>query len=106
MGFTINPRGPLMFNWIPLSDARDPSRPSWIPKVRSTDPLMVLPRYWDTDAISHLAEVIQIGQAAAAYAGQNKVIELEYYDIVCAASLGAHPMSTDDWRSDDVLHLL
>jgi hypothetical protein len=88
LGFTINPRGPLMFNWVPLSDA---SRPSRIPEGPVNDPLMVLPRYWDTDAIDHLAEVIQIGQAAAAYSGQNKATELEYYDIVCAPSLGAIP---------------
>jgi len=91
LGFTINPRGPLMFNWVPLSDAKDPGRPSWIPEGPVNDPLMVLPRYWDTDAINHLAEVIQIGQAAAAFAGQNKAAEMEYYDIVCAAALGPIP---------------
>jgi hypothetical protein len=91
LGFTINPRGPLMFNWIPLSDAKDPSRPSWIPDGPVNDPLMVLPRYWDTDAITHVDKVIQIGQDAAAYAGQNKAIELEYYDIVCTPTLGPIP---------------
>jgi len=91
LGFTINPRGPLMFNWVSLSDAKDPSRPSWIPEGPVNDPLMVLPRYWDTDAINHLAEVIQISQVAAAYAGQNKATELEYYDIICTATLGPIP---------------
>jgi hypothetical protein len=91
LGFTINPRGPLMFNSIPLSDVKDPGRPTWIPDSLVNDPLMVLPRYWDTDALNHLAEVIQIGQAAAAFAGQNKAAEMEYYDIVCAAALGPIP---------------
>ena len=91
LGFTINPRGPLMFDWIPLSDAKDSNRPSWIPEGPVNDPLLVLPRYWDTDAIIHLDDVIQIGQDASAYAGQNKAIELEYYDIVCAPSLGPIP---------------
>jgi hypothetical protein len=91
LGFTVNPRGPLMFNWIPLTEAMDPNRPSWITDGPVDDPLMVLPRYWSTDALIHLDEVIQIGQEAAAYAEQNKATELEYYDIVCETSLGALP---------------
>ena len=91
LGFTVNPRGPIMFNWVPLSDAKDPLRPSWIPDGPVNDPLMVLPRYWDTDAIIHLNEVIQIGQESAAYAEQNKATELEYYDIVCAPTYGVIP---------------
>ena len=39
-----------MFNWIPLADATDPNRPSYIEEGTMNDPLMVLPRYWDTDA--------------------------------------------------------
>jgi hypothetical protein len=91
LGFTINPRGPVMFNWVPLADDEDLNRPSWIPEGPANDPLLVLPRYWDTDAIIHLNEVIQIGQEAAAYAEQNKTTELEYYDIVCAPNLGPIP---------------
>jgi hypothetical protein len=88
LGFTVNPRGPLMFNWIPLASANDPNRPSYIGEGYINDPLMVLPRYWDTDAGSHLDTVRQIGENAAAYAEQNKGTELEYYDIVCAPTLG------------------
>jgi hypothetical protein len=91
LGFTTNPRGPLMFNWIPLSDAEDSSRPSWAPEGTVNDPLMVLPRYWDTDALNHLDDIVNISQAAAAYAEQNKATELEYYDVVCAPSLGLIP---------------
>jgi peptidoglycan/xylan/chitin deacetylase (PgdA/CDA1 family) len=91
LGFTINPRGPLMFNWIPLADDGDPKRDTWIPEGPVNDPLMVLPRYWDTDAIYHLDEVIQIGQAAGAYAKQNKTAELEYYETACAPTLGSIP---------------
>jgi peptidoglycan/xylan/chitin deacetylase (PgdA/CDA1 family) len=91
LGFTINPRGPLLFNWIPLSDAKDPRRPSWIPEGPVNDPLLVLPRFWDSDAIVHLNDVIQIGQEAAVYAGQNKAVELEYYDILCSPALGSLP---------------
>ncbi|MBE3067922.1 MAG: polysaccharide deacetylase family protein [Chloroflexi bacterium] len=91
LGFTINPRGPVMFNWVPLADWPDPRRPTWIPEGPVNDPLMVLPRYWDTDAIVHIIEVMQVGQEAATYAAQNKATELEYYDIACAAQYGPIP---------------
>ncbi len=91
LGFTTTPRGPLMFDWIPLSDVEDPMRPSWTPEGSINDPLLVLPRYWDTDTIAHLDDIVQIGQEAAAYAEQNKATELEYYNIVCAAQYGPIP---------------
>jgi hypothetical protein len=52
---------------------------------------MTLPRFWDTDAFTKLDTVRVIGQQAAAYAEQNKATELEYYDIVCAPTLGPIP---------------
>jgi hypothetical protein len=58
-------------------------RPSYIPEGDVGDPLMTLPRYWDTDARFHLDDVRNIGKADTAYAEQNKATELEYYDIVC-----------------------
>ncbi|MFH1523711.1 MAG: polysaccharide deacetylase family protein [Chloroflexota bacterium] len=91
LGFTTSPRGPLMFDWVPLSDANDPQRPSWVPEGSVNDPLLVLPRYWDTDAILHIDDVVKISQEAAAYTEQNKATELEYYGIVCASSYGALP---------------
>jgi hypothetical protein len=91
LGFTVNPRGPVMFDWVPLSDVNDPQRPSWIPEGSVNDPLLVLPRYWDTDAILHLDKVVQISQEATAYAVQNKATELEYYDIVCSPTYGPIP---------------
>lgn len=91
LGFTINPRGPLMFNWVPLNGAPDAARPSYIPDGPIGDPLMTLPRYWDSDARSHIDTVRNIGDQAVAYAAQNKVTELEYYDILCAPTLGPMP---------------
>lgn len=88
VGFTINPRGPIMFNWVPLTDSTDPMRPSYLPDGPINDPLFTLPRYWDTDIRSHLDTVRNIGTAASQYAEQNKAIELEYYDIQCASTLG------------------
>jgi hypothetical protein len=89
LGFTINPRGPLMFNWIPLSDQADPMRPNFIPEGPINDPLMVLPRYWSTDARAHLDTVRKIGNEAIAFAEKNKTAEMEYYDILCASTYGS-----------------
>ena len=91
LGFTTNPRGPLMYDWIPLADTGDPKRDTWIPEGPVNDPLMVLPRYWDTDAAIHLKEVIQIGQEAGAYAQANKPAELSYFSSVCTSTFGAIP---------------
>jgi hypothetical protein len=91
IGFTINPRGPVMYNWIPQADQQDPARPVYIPEGPAGDPLMTLPRYWDTDVRAHLDEVRTISQDAAAYAQQNKATELDYYNILCAPTLGPIP---------------
>ncbi len=91
LGFTTSPRGPVMFNWVPLDDTADPARPYWPQDGYVNDPLMVLPRYWDTDAIKHIPAVVQIGQDATAYAQANKADEVVYYNIVCAPKLGPLP---------------
>ena len=94
LGFTINPRGPLMYNWVPLADNADPSRPSYIPEGQAGNPLLVLPRFWDTDASANIDTVRLMGKDAAAAANQNKAVELEYYDIVCKPTLGEIPTPT------------
>jgi hypothetical protein len=40
---------------------------------------------------ANLDAVRTIGNEAAAYAEQNKTTELEYYDIMCAPTLGVIP---------------
>ena len=91
LGFTVNPRGPLMYNWIPLADETDPRRPSWEPEGGMGDPLLVLPRYWDRDAAEKIGEIVQLNLDAAAYAESNKTAELDYYDIVCSPTFGPLP---------------
>jgi peptidoglycan/xylan/chitin deacetylase (PgdA/CDA1 family) len=91
LGFTVNPRGPVMYNWIPLSDQADPARPAYQPEGHVNDPRLVLPRYWPYQVGSNLDVVRNIGNEAAAYAEQNKATELEYYDIMCAPTLGQMP---------------
>lgn len=94
LGFTVNPRGPLMFNWIPQGMEPDPGRPSFLPEGQYQDPLMLLPRYWDSDARAHLDTVRQIGKEAAAYAEANRATELAYYDIMCSWQYGPLPTAT------------
>lgn len=87
LGFTVNPRGPIMFNWVPLAD--QPTGQFDIAEGPVNDPLMTLPRFWDSDASGYLDTMRSISDQAAAYAEQNKPTELEYYDIVCAPTYGA-----------------
>jgi len=95
LGFTVNPRGPIMFNWVPLANEKDENRPSFQMEGDVNDPLMVLPRFWDQDARYYLDTVRSIGKDANTYAMQNKAIELEYYDIVCKSIAGEIPTLTD-----------
>jgi Polysaccharide deacetylase len=90
LGFTVNPRGPLMYNWVPLADEVDPRRPTWIPEGTMDDPLLVLPRYWP-DAALHIPDVVQVNLDASAYAEANRASELDYYDIVCSPTYGPLP---------------
>lgn len=88
LGFTVNPRGPVMYNWVPQADTINDSNPYAIPETPAANPLMTLPRYWSPDARENIDSVRVIGQETAAFAEQNKAIELEYYDIVCAPTYG------------------
>lgn len=88
LGFTVNGRGPVMYNWVPQADDFNSSNLYAIPEVPAGDPLMTLPRYYDINARAQIDSVRQMGEEAAAYADQNKPVELEYYDIVCSPTLG------------------
>jgi hypothetical protein len=91
IGFTTNPRGPVMYNWIPLADQDDPARPAYLSEGYVNDPRMVIPRYWPYQVRTELDKVRNIGNDAAVYAEQNKAAELEYYDIMCAPTYGLIP---------------
>ncbi|GAB1470580.1 hypothetical protein MASR2M66_14580 [Chloroflexota bacterium] len=91
LGFTVNPRGPVMYNWIPQADTVNDSNPLAIPETPAGNPLMTLPRYWSADVLNNIDLVRTVGNEAAAYAEQNKAVELEYYDIVCAPTYGPIP---------------
>jgi hypothetical protein len=91
LGFTVNPRGPVMYNWVPQADTVNQSNTLAIPETPANNPLMTLPRYWDINARGDLDTVRQIGEQARLYEQQNMPIELEYYDIVCASTYGPIP---------------
>ncbi len=73
IGFTAYPRGPLLFNWIPLGQDEQ----------KAGNPLMVLPRYWSTTAIAALNEASQISQSATAFYQDHKTADLAYYAQYC-----------------------
>ncbi len=91
LGFTFNARGPVMYNWVPLADARDPRRPSYVVDGPMGDPLMTLPRYWPTQVRDAIDPVRLLGQEAADFAEQNRATELQYYNIICEPELGPMP---------------
>jgi hypothetical protein len=91
LGFTTLPRGPVMFNWIPLADVRDPNREFFTPEGTLSNVLLVLPRFWSSDADFKIDLVRVIGQQAAAFAESNRQTELDYYNIVCVPVTGAIP---------------
>jgi peptidoglycan/xylan/chitin deacetylase (PgdA/CDA1 family) len=93
VGFTTNPRGPVMFNWIPQAASLSPDHPFWLPEVPAGDPLMTLPRYWSIDAAYRIDDVIGIGKAAEAAAAETREDELLYYDIACKSKTGPIPTS-------------
>jgi hypothetical protein len=94
VGFTTVPRGPVMYNWIPLANELDPQRPGYAAEGGAGDPLMTIPRFWDSDAYYRLDEVRLTGKEAAVAAGETKAQELQYYDIVCKSKLGEIPTPT------------
>ncbi len=91
LGFTANSRGPVMYNWVPLADQVDPSRPAFIPEGLIDDPLMTLPRYSPHEVLDSIDVVRSTGKEAAAYAQANKLSELEYYEAVCRTTFGPMP---------------
>lgn len=91
LGVTQNPRGPVMYNWVPLANSVDDARPTLIPEGKVGDPLMTLPAYSPQEAFNAIDSVRNIGNAAQAYAESNKDAEYQYYDIVCSDKYGPIP---------------
>lgn len=89
VGFTVNPRGPIMFNWVPQADVATGTFD--IAEGPVGDPRLTLPRYWPNQVIQNLDVIRVISEQAAAYAEQSKATELLYYDVVCAPTYGPIP---------------
>lgn len=77
LGFTIWARGPLQFNWIPQGED----------ERAYNDPLMLLPRYWDTAAVLNLEQAAEIGAAAQGFAKENYSAEASWYRQNCNSEL-------------------
>lgn len=80
-----------MYNWIPQADEMDPQRPGYSVEGGAGDPLMTIPRFWDTDAYYRLDEVRLTGKDAAAKAEETKAAELAYYETICKSKTGEIP---------------
>lgn len=91
LGFTTNARGPVMYNWVPLSSEYDPARPAYISEGSINDPLMTLPRYSPDEILEAIDVVRMTGNEAKAYAEANKAAELEYYKTICEPIYGRMP---------------
>lgn len=92
LGFTSNPRGPLMYNWTPLADVEDPERPGLIPEGPIRDPLMTLPVYSSNEALLAIDTVRAIGKSAAEHAESNREAEIAYYEAACEEEYGPIPI--------------
>lgn len=87
IGFSSNPRGPVMYNWVPLADVVDPVRPE-LPVDGSFDPLFVIPRYKAADADQYIDTTRQIGKAAGEYLYEHRADEIRYYEANCQSTMG------------------
>lgn len=78
LGFTIHSRGPIQFNWIPQGEQE---------REASDNPLLLLPRFWDTAATVNLEQTAAIGDSAQQFARENHSAEAEWFAQNCRGSL-------------------
>lgn len=78
LGFTAYPRGPLLYNWVPLGKE----------ERRIDTPLLMLPRYWAYPGmIENLRQAAAIGDAARQAALAAFPQEAAYYQAICGGEL-------------------
>ncbi|MEX2160348.1 MAG: polysaccharide deacetylase family protein [Anaerolineales bacterium] len=77
LGFIERSYGPLLFNWVPLSER----------ERAFGDPLLLLPRFWDTAALLNLEQTAQIGDAAQEFAKENYAAEAAWFSQNCGGKL-------------------
>jgi peptidoglycan/xylan/chitin deacetylase (PgdA/CDA1 family) len=74
LGFSSYSRGPVLYNWVPLGAEEQ----------AVNDPLMVLPRYWDTAGWINLDDGVQAAAQAQDFAQKNKASEMDWMKTNCA----------------------
>jgi peptidoglycan/xylan/chitin deacetylase (PgdA/CDA1 family) len=77
LAFTAYTNGPLLYNWIPLREA----------ERAVGDPLMVLPRYWSSDASFALDHALKFAEQARDFAAENYPQEAAWFRAVCGEEL-------------------
>jgi len=78
IGFSAYSRGPIMFNWIPLSEE----------EMAMNEPLMVLPRYWSTSLDVSLENALSISEEARKAAEEIRDEEMNYLEVYCQTGQG------------------
>lgn len=77
LGFTVYSRGPIMFNWVPQGEQ----------ERAIGNPLLTLPRYWDTAAELNLRQAADAGDAAQEFARANYAAEAAWFAQNCGGQL-------------------
>lgn len=81
IGFSAYAHGPLLFNWIPQSEA----------EMAIGDPIMTLPRYWSPMAWRNLDQTVEISANARTHAIEQYPLEAEWYRQSCGGELPPPP---------------
>jgi peptidoglycan/xylan/chitin deacetylase (PgdA/CDA1 family) len=92
LGFADKSRGPLLFNWIPLEKQGIDTTDNYDKQEQAVnDPLMILPRFWSSEASLALDLGIKAGEEAGAYAQKNYKKEANWYRAECGGELPPMP---------------
>lgn len=86
IAFTVYSRGPIMFNWIPQGEQ----------ELAIGNPLLTLPRYWDSAAELNLQQAADAGDAAQQFARENYAAEAAWFAQNCGGELPALDAVFDD----------
>lgn len=77
IAFTVFSRGPIAFNWIPQGEE----------ERAIGNPLLLLPRFWDSAAELNLRQAAEIGDAAEQFARANYAAEAAWFAQNCGGEL-------------------
>ncbi|MCW5873030.1 MAG: polysaccharide deacetylase family protein [Anaerolineales bacterium] len=86
LAFTVYSRGPIMFNWIPQGEQ----------ERAIGNPLLLLPRYWNSAAELNLQQAADANDAARQFARENYAAEAAWFSQNCGGELAPLDAVFDD----------